>query len=305
MADSEDMKLLTSGELDLSRCDFREADLSGMNLSGRNFAHSLFENAKCDNTDFSGSNFTAAKVSFIKAPNANFDDCNLQRLHFGYSDLTGSKMRRVKGAGARFQHAKLDNADMSGADFSGGSVDADTTLSGIVADNQTKFDGLQLLRPTSRDRLFQDYEFRDGQLQRRVANVEQVTEQITNLSSVPHSDGTRFSDGTGYAAPAADRVVQFNHNDPEYQSIAQSLDDAIEAIRGSNEHIEGKDGALQSLQYARDLWGRVELSMTLAKVGIVMAIDDALSLVGKAAVVVVVEAIKASVVDYIRRNLHF
>lgn len=305
MADSEDMKLLMAGELDLSRCDFREAELSGMDLSNRSFAHSLIDKAKCENTNFSGSIFTEAKVSFIKASNANFDDCDLQGLHFGYADLTGSKMRRVKGAGARFQHAKLDNVDMSGADFSGGSVDADTTLSGVVADNQTKFDGLKLLRPTSRDSLFQDYDFRNGQLHRRIATVGDVIEKITKPSSVPHSDGTRFSDGTGYAAPAADRVVQFNHDDPEYQRIAQSLDEAIEKIRATNEYIEGRDGALQSLQYARDLWGRIELSMTLAKIGIVMAIDDALSLVGKAAVVVVVEAVKASVVDYIRRNLHF
>lgn len=300
MADSEDMKLLLSGELDLSRCDFREADLSGMDLSGRNFTHCLFKKANCHGTDFSGSIFSGAQVSFIKSTNANFDDCNLQGLHFGYAELNGSTMRRVKGAGAIFQNAKLDNVDMSGADFSGGSVDADTTLSGVIADNQTKFDGLKVLRPTSRDRLFEDYEFNNGQLHRRLASKG----EITRSSSGAHSDGTGFSDGTGYAAPAADRMVQFNHNDPEYQSIAQSLDEAIEAIRATNEHIEGREGALQSLQYARDLWGRVELSMTLAKVGLIMAIDDASNLLGKAAVVVVVEAVKASVIDYLRRNFH-
>lgn len=305
MADSEDMKLLASGELDLSRCDFREADLSGMDLSGRNFSHSLLQKSKCHNTNFSGSNFAGAQVSFIKASNANFNGCNLRRLHFGYPELSGSTMREVSGIGAIFQHANLDNVDMRGADFSSGSVDADTSLNGIIADMQTKFDGLKLLRPTSRDRLFQDYEFKNGELHRRAANVSDAVERIAASASVPHSDGTRFSDGTGYAAPASDRIVQFNHNDPEYQSIAQSFDDAIEAIRATNEHIDGKEGALQSLQYAGDLWRRFELSVTLAKVGIVMAIDDALNLVGKAAAAVAIEAIKASVVDYIRRNLQF
>ncbi len=274
-----------------------------MDLSGRSFAHSLFQKANCQNTNFSGSDFTGASVSFIKAQNANFDECNLRNLHFGYPDLVGCTMRNVNGVGSRFQHAKLNGVDMRGANFSGGAIDADTVLIGIMADEGTKFDGLKVLRPTSRDKLFQNYDFNNGQLHKRIAEAGEQVEKIAVSVSVPHSDGTRFSDGTGYAAPASDRSVQFNHNDPEYQSISKRFDNAIEATRVTNEHIDGKEEALQSLQYARDLWGRFELSMTLAKVGIAMAIEDALNIIGKATVAVLIEAVKTSVVDYIRKNL--
>lgn len=67
MADSEDMKLLASGKRDLSRCDFRNADLSGMDLSDRNLTYALFEKSRCRKTNFSGSDLTGAKVSFMKA----------------------------------------------------------------------------------------------------------------------------------------------------------------------------------------------------------------------------------------------
>ncbi|QIG80841.1 pentapeptide repeat-containing protein [Stakelama tenebrarum] len=301
MADSEDMKRLASGEIDLSRCDFREADLSGMDLSGRNFSYSLFEKARCEKTKFTNSNFQGAKVSFIRAPNANFDGCNLQRLHFGYSELSGSSMRAVRGAGARFQHAKLDGVDIRGSDFSSGNIDPDTNLSGIVVDDQTNFEGLGVLRPTSRNPVFADYEFDNGTLRR--IDRERAISQHVEVSSVS-GDGDPDLSGVGeYSAPASDGIVRFDHNDPHYLRVSKELGDAIDSLRTTNEHIENREDALQAMQYAKSLWERLELPLMTAKVGIVMAIDDALSLIGKASVGLVVAAAKAAVVDYIRKNL--
>ena len=166
MADSEDLKLLESGELDLSRCDFREADLSGMDLRGRDFTHCLFEKAKCEGTRFDESEFRNSRVSFKKAKNAIFDGCDLTKLHFGYTNLSGASLKNVKAKQTVFQHTKLDGANVQGAQLGGGKMDVDTTLEGIISDEQTDFDGLKVLRPTSRHPLFKNYIFQNGKLHR-------------------------------------------------------------------------------------------------------------------------------------------
>nr|WP_321444590.1 pentapeptide repeat-containing protein [uncultured Cohaesibacter sp.] len=170
MADSEDMNLLMSGEQDLSQCDFREADLSGMDLKGRDFTQSLLQKANCEGTQFDGSDFSGAEVSFIKASKAVFNRCKLSGLHFGYADLTNASLKNASAIGTRFQHTKLDKADLQGANFTNGAMDADTTLIGAISDEATNFEGLKVLRPTSRDPLFEGYIFKKGTLHRHAAS---------------------------------------------------------------------------------------------------------------------------------------
>jgi uncharacterized protein YjbI with pentapeptide repeats len=184
MADSEDLRLLLSGAIDLSRCDFREADLSGMDLRNRNFSHCHFEKSRCIGTLFDGSDLRNAKVSFMIARNAQFDGCQLESLHFGFTDLSGASLRNVKASRAVFQSAKLIGANLQGALLAGGSIDVDTVLEGVTADELTNFEGLKVLRPTSRNPLFSGYEFSDGLLRRKSvagASVE-VVEQVNGMT---------------------------------------------------------------------------------------------------------------------------
>ncbi|WP_147405752.1 pentapeptide repeat-containing protein [Cereibacter sphaeroides] len=169
MADSEDLELLRSGKLDLSRCDFREADLRGMDLRGRNFSFCLLEKAKCEGANFEGSDFQGAQVNFMIANNAILDSCNLSRLHFGYTDLSNASLKGATLNRAVFQNAKLKGANLEGASLAGGSINADTDLEDVRSDERTDFEGLKVLRATSRNMLFRDYDFNNGILQRRTA----------------------------------------------------------------------------------------------------------------------------------------
>lgn len=187
MADSEDLKLLASGELDLSRCDFREANLGGMDLRGRNFTHCLFGKAECEGTKFDGSDFRNATLSFIRARSASFDGCLLEGRSFGYADLSGASLKDVKARGARFQKTKLSGANLEGANLTGGSIDADTVLDGVISDERTNFEGLKVLRPTSRHPLFTEYRFENGTLRKQssvdasVPEVSTTTEQSVEV----------------------------------------------------------------------------------------------------------------------------
>jgi uncharacterized protein YjbI with pentapeptide repeats len=193
MADSEDLKLLASGELDLSRCDFRDADLSGMDLRGRNFSYCLFKKAKCEGTRFDGSDFRNSKVSFMRAKGATFNGCDLTSLHFGYTDLSDASLKDVKANQTIFQHTKLLRANIQGASLGGGRMDVDTVLEGIISDERTDFDGLKVLRPTSRNPLFRDYTFENGTLRRRSVTATSEPEELSvqeqpaqNLPSSEH-----------------------------------------------------------------------------------------------------------------------
>lgn len=169
MADDDDLKRLMSGETDLSRCDFREVQLSGLDLRGRNFSHSLFGKAECGGTRFDGSDFRDADVSFLSAPGAFFDDCRLDGLHFGYTDLSGASLKGCQAPNAIFQNTNLNNADLRGGVFRNGSMNADTTLQGVISNDDTDFEGLGVLRPTSRDPLFKRYAYENGKLRLRRA----------------------------------------------------------------------------------------------------------------------------------------
>lgn len=302
MADEVDMNRLKSGEMDLSRCDFRGANLSGMDLRGRDFSHSLFEKAICHATDFTGSDFTGAIVSFIDAERAIFDGCILRKLHFGFSRIPGCKMRNAMGIGIRFQHAHLNHVDMSGADFSNGSIDADTILKDAIANEKTNFEQMSVLRSTARDPLFKDYEFKGGKLYRRPPNASVAIDIASNpIEAIVVAD--TFSSGSLPMAPASDRRVSFDHNDPQYIEIAKQFDQAIDALRTTNEHIDGRDHALASLTYGRGLWNRAELTATMLKVGIIMAIDDAMDNIGKIAVLGIIELLKSMIIDYTKQIL--
>lgn len=297
MADSEDLKRLHSGEYDLSRCDFREADLSGMDLRGRDFSKALLKKAVCKGTDFRECNFIGAEMSFMDAQEAKFDLCNLQNQHFGYCDYRGASFVRAKGDRARFQNTNLSGADLTGASFVNGEMNADTKLQGVVADNSTDFEGLAVLRPTSRDALFSGYQFENGRLRRIEPSDSAPDHNVRPSNDVPNSVVNSVP-----SVPAADRLVRLDHNQPEYQEVARGLDELFEHVRQDNqigETAEERDRLLQSLGAARQLWSAAELYLLQIRVGVVMAIEDTTSAAAKVGKAVA----GALLVDLIKRFL--
>lgn len=192
-----------------------------MDLRGRNFAHSLFEKASCEGTRFDGSDFQGAKVSFINAKNASFDGCNLVGLHFGYTDLQGASFKGAVADRTRFQHVKLDGANLNGTRLRGGAIDADTTLNRVTSDESTDFEGLQVLRPTSRDPLFKEYAFKTGTLYRRTGNAISAEPGVSNDSHSGSLEGQMMSSVNKrnpappptFPASVGEAVFNFTNND--------------------------------------------------------------------------------------------
>ncbi len=165
MADEVDLELVRSRTKDLSKTDLRRADLSGMDLSG---------------ADLSG-----AKLDWIIADRANLANANLSEARvvgasFFEANLSGALLPRVltsvKFNGANLRNAKVSIsgsnidfslADISGADFVGSVFSEDVNFDGVISDNETRFDGVEMLRSTSRYPIFSNYDYSGGRLVRK------------------------------------------------------------------------------------------------------------------------------------------
>jgi len=137
---------------------------------------------------------------------------------------------------------------------------------------------------------------------------QEIISDIAPTGDVSLPDGwTWFSltdDGSGDLAPGSDRMVPLNHNDPELASISESLSSAIEHVRGDN-GLDRREEILHSLGVVRGLLDRAELSMLHLRVGIPMLMEDAVALAAGWGKVAVIEAVKAAVVDWVRRTFGF
>jgi hypothetical protein len=74
--------------------------------------------------------------------------------------------------------------------------------------------------------------------------------------------------------PASDRMVPLNHNDPEYLEVANRLAEVREVVRTSNDlsaSPDERDAVLLALDSASSLWKSTQLSLLQIRVGVLMA----------------------------------
>ena len=76
-------------------------------------------------------------------------------------------------------------------------------------------------------------------------------------------------------APAADRVVRFCDNSPEYVQAGDLIVQITNAVEGDNAINSGERSRLRAaLRAASELWQATELKIIQIKVGILMALED-------------------------------
>lgn len=103
-------------------------------------------------------------------------------------------------------------------------------------------------------------------------------------------------------APASDRIVSLDHNQPDYTGISNGLRELREDVRGANspdiDELE-RDRVLKSLDAASQLWDATQLKVIQIKVGILITVEDAsallISTARAVAAALLVDTIKAFV----------
>jgi hypothetical protein len=103
-----------------------------------------------------------------------------------------------------------------------------------------------------------------------------------------------------FGAPSADGFVRFDHNSAAFNEISEQFDVIKEAVRTTNDLDEAeRSRVLAGLTAAETLWHSAQLKLIQVKVGVLMAAEDAASLLASTskavAAALFVDAIKALV----------
>ena len=126
------------------------------------------------------------------------------------------------------------------------------------------------------------------------------------LYPVPASASARIEERLeAEIIPASDRVVRLDHNNPEFVAIANGLARVREAVREINDSDvdpEERERVLASFDAAQTFWQAAQIKVIQLKVGVLMAVEDAVRILGKTAKAVtaalLVDSIKAFVKNH-------
>jgi uncharacterized protein YjbI with pentapeptide repeats len=183
MADEMDIVALRSGDVDLVRRDFRSANLVGLDLNGRDFTGAHLEKANLSDAILVGCTFREASLAHLNVSASNLSDAKFSGSVYGvdFSDaiLHGADFRRCL-----FTKCNFKNASLEGADFRNARIADGSTFEGALIDERTLFDGVQILRATSRQEAFRYYEVERGVL-RRIENRDATPPQTTAAAVQP------------------------------------------------------------------------------------------------------------------------
>ena len=120
-------------------------------------------------------------------------------------------------------------------------------------------------------------------------------------------EASQGADREGDYAPAADRIVRFNHNSPEASEIAKRIEETLEAVRGVNspevEELERRRVS-QALVVARDLWQSGQFKVVQFRVGVLLAVEDAAKLVSSTTLAVSTSLLVDALKSFAKRHFH-
>lgn len=110
--------LLEKHERWLSQSGGKQLDLSKMNLQQSNLSGCNLEKVR-----FIESNLSGADLSFTILRRCNLRKANLRQANLSYADLTKSSIQRADLIEANLQDAELQNVDFQGADLQGANLE--------------------------------------------------------------------------------------------------------------------------------------------------------------------------------------
>ncbi|MGB3415219.1 MAG: pentapeptide repeat-containing protein [Mesorhizobium sp.] len=165
MADDHDLALVRSGSRELGKVDLRQAD-----LSGGNFFNADLSGSQLDRSHFVNANLAAADLRGARIVGADFSGADLRGAKLPSTAVavkfTGATLRGTR-VQLRGENIDFRGADLVGADFTGSIFGADVLFDDAQADETSNFNGVEMLRATSRYPAFSNYDYEKGKLVRR------------------------------------------------------------------------------------------------------------------------------------------
>ena len=129
----------------LSRIDFKWADLASANLTGADLSGTDLRWADLASANLSGADLSNANLSWASLMDADLPDADLTGADLNRTNLTGADLTRTNMAGANLEGANLRGATLDGtilieADLTGANVTG-VNLRSAYLNEDTKLDG--------------------------------------------------------------------------------------------------------------------------------------------------------------------
>ena len=126
------------------------------------------------------------------------------------------------------------------------------------------------------------------------------------LHPVPASTSARIEERLeDEIIPASNRVVRLDHNNPEFAAIANGLAEVREAVREINDSDvdpEERERLLASFDAAQTYWQAVQIKVIQLKVGVLMAVEDAVRILGGTAKAVTAALLVDSIKTFVKNH---
>lgn len=237
--DEGDLEYVKSGATDLVGCVLDSADLRNMDLRNRDFANSQIKKVDFSGSDLSGSNFYGASHA-----HSVFRGCNLSEtkfdgsifgLDFRSSDLTGATISGL------LTKTNLSNSIVIGVDFTKARFREGCNLDEIIADQSTKFDGTQILRPYLKNPIFDGYTLKRGILSRNVDDrvPADTTSRNNDLAIAALVNGVQLLEEqkNRTVVGEGDSLIGHNRPPPEFVLPTDEFEKAIDTLNAARNSL--------------------------------------------------------------------
>jgi hypothetical protein len=136
------------------------------------------------------------------------------------------------------------------------------------------------------------------------AGLQYVEDHFSDAERYPEG-GRPEIDSTVTTAPAADRLVRFDHNSVEFQEISRVIGDLTEAVRATNSpdvDADERDRVINSLQAAATFWDAAQLKLIQIKIGVMSAVQDATVVLKNTAKAVVAALLVDTIKSFVKTH---
>ena len=124
-----------------------------------------------------------------------------------------------------------------------------------------------------------DHEITESEFAGKPVNSDVSPIGLNDVVLYPVPGSAQFSETVeAEVVPASDRVVGFDHNNPDFAEISDGLADLREAVRVTNDSEtkpQDRERILAALDAAQLLWRSAQIRVIQLKVGILLALEDA------------------------------
>lgn len=241
--DPEHVERARAGEIDLSHCNFEDADLSDLDLRRRRFSGSRLIMTKFIGSDLRGAILTNTPIVSCNLSNANMSATEYAGMQFNSVNMSGINLRGSVLKSAIFIETDFSGADLRDADLADSQFHGNINLDNVLFNEKTNLEGVRGLRSLAKSKMFDGYDFNDGSYTRKIRSIDfHSTGEITineddgesikriGRSIDANSDQIKFL-ASSMSTLIMERISELSDKKPNEEGELKEFEEGIEFLK--------------------------------------------------------------------------